>query len=282
MMFTECPSDASRLRDYSRLFSACFPAATKLRRVDYLEWLYLHNPAGPVVGFDAYDSGALAAHYACIPMALRLGGKNCRGILSLNTATHPDYQGRGLFTKLAELTYEAAWNGGCRAVYGVANANSTPGFLRKLGFSLIGPLQAKIGLGGLNADWDRIRNVSTCVEWNDESLRWRVSNPASRVMIRDCDDESVAFSTPYRPGVMAWAQRPAHLADNMERAGSALPSLRLWLGLMPPDAFRPNFYADLPNRLRPSPLILILRVLEPVGSFPINEVYIDFLDFDAF
>ena len=93
------------------------------------------NPAGTVVGFDAWDDVTLAAHYVCVPArVLRWGDAFGRALLSLNTATRPAYQGKGLFTKLAAATYEGAERPkGFECVYGVANANSTPGFHSQAG-----------------------------------------------------------------------------------------------------------------------------------------------------
>ena len=154
MDFQRCGSSPEDLQRYCELFSACFPDAGKLGSVDYLKWLYVDNPEGEVVGFNAIEGDRLAAHYVCVPMRVNIHGASMRVLLSLNTATHPDFQGQGLFTKLAERTYEAGTTDGFHAVYGVANANSTPGFLRKLAFDLISPLESKMGTGLLvEIDW---------------------------------------------------------------------------------------------------------------------------------
>ena len=105
MNLTEARADESSIQKYIELFAACFPGASHYK-AEYLRWLYRANPAGAVVGFDAWDGEILAAHYACVPARMLIGGRACRALLSLNTATHPSYQGKGLFTKLAAATYE--------------------------------------------------------------------------------------------------------------------------------------------------------------------------------
>jgi GNAT superfamily N-acetyltransferase len=107
------------------------------------------NPDGRAVGFDAWDGERLAAHYVCVPARARVDGRLVPVLLSLNTATHPRLPGQGLFTKLAAMTFEAAGEAGFDGVYGVANANSTPGFIRKLGFQLVRPLDARSGWADL-------------------------------------------------------------------------------------------------------------------------------------
>src|SRR5205814_9366938 len=108
--------------------------ATDTFTADGLAWRYRDNPAGQVVGADAWDGARLAAHYVTCPLEARIDGAVVKGLLSLNTATHPDYQGRGLFTTLAEAAYAQGAAAGYGFVIGVANAYSTPGFVRRLAF----------------------------------------------------------------------------------------------------------------------------------------------------
>jgi hypothetical protein len=46
--------------------------------------------------------------------------------------THPNHQGKGLFTKLAKLTYDLAKEEGIEFIFGFPNKNSYPGFIKKL------------------------------------------------------------------------------------------------------------------------------------------------------
>ena len=75
-----------------------------------------------------------------MPIELADGDQPFTGALSLNTAVHERARGGGVFTRLAEETYDKARVRGIRVVVGVANANSTPGFVKRLGFTSIGPL----------------------------------------------------------------------------------------------------------------------------------------------
>jgi GNAT superfamily N-acetyltransferase len=102
LRFSRC--DESKLQDYADLLANSFIDFQP--SVEYLDWLYFQNPRGSVFGFDAYDGDLLVAHYACIPIKINAFRQN--SLLSLNTATHPDYQGRGLFRLLANKTFESA------------------------------------------------------------------------------------------------------------------------------------------------------------------------------
>jgi GNAT superfamily N-acetyltransferase len=277
-------ADDEAIGAYLELFRTCFPAAAHYTR-DYLAWLYRDNPAGPVVGFDAWDGDVLAAHYACVPAHLRVGGAACRGLLSLNTATRPSHQGQGLFTRLAELAYGRGAREGFACVYGVANANSTPGFTRKLGFQLVRPLDALVGWGGsggadLAEAW---RSADFARPWDARDFAWRAANPANPLRAFRCGEGTCALGRTGRFGILASAQLPQPLPVGA-RAGTAWRLRpRLSLGLLPAGCGRSALYRAIPQRLRPSPLNLIYRDLSGADRrIDPRSVYFTFLDFDAY
>lgn len=285
MPLTFQPVDPARLASCEALFRLCFPGAAHLD-ADYLKWLYADNPDGAVVGFDAWDGPTLAAHYACIPARAVIEGAACRVLLSLNTATAPAYQGQGLFTRLATLTYERAAAEGFRAVYGVANANSTPGFLRKLGFTLVCPLQARLGVGRL-FEGDRRNNgnfdpssLDFRREWSPAALAWRQANPLASVSTRARSGASAFYARTRWPLVTASAELPLPaVADD----GPAPTPFRVFIGTVPQGLRLRRTWWPIPEFLKPSPLNLIYRDLQQPGFAPAAErALVSFLDFDAF
>ena len=277
------PNPAS-LSAYAELFNACFPNAEHLNAA-YLRWLYVDNPDGLVVGFDAFSGERLAAHYACIPVHLNLFGQACKGLLSLNTATHPDYQGKGLFTKLASRTYDFAAENGFQGVYGIANANSTPGFVKKLGFTLIGPLEARLGVGSLAIiDWKKAAELAQFQRvWDVDRLHWRSSNPANRVVVaaaNDCEIQIRAATD--KPLISAWARVGGAFAG-VPTSSAALSRGSLFLGLLPTGACRFRWSLNIPERMRPSPLNFIFRALHGSGrAHESSGIICSFIDFDAY
>lgn len=277
-------ADTKSLAAYEGLFQRCFRGASHLD-ARYLSWLYAQNPVGAVIGCDAWDGDVLAAHYVCVPVKAMIAGHPTRVMLSLNTATHPDYQGKGLFTRLADATYELGERMGIDAVYGVANANSTPGFLRKLGFSLVRPLDACIGVGRVDrVDPREVRaNAAFYRDWSPAALEWRIGNPARSYRLVRLDESAIgAEASIGRLGLVAWDELPGASVS-----GASLPraSVRphLHLGLRPAGLRRATGWFDIPTRFRPSPLNLIFKPLRsgievPEGS----SVVLGQLDFDAF
>ncbi|HEB52541.1 MAG TPA: GNAT family N-acetyltransferase [bacterium] len=280
MEFRPVETTPEALASYADLLQTCFPGAAKFTR-DYLDWQYAQNPDGKVVGYDAWAGEQLAGHYVTIPATAHVGGENVRVLLSLNTATHPDHRGKGLFTKLADATYQAGAEQGFDAVYGVANANSTPGFLKKLGFQLIEPLLAKVGCGGLGVDFEQVHERATLRRtWTDASLAWRCRNPHNPIVARG-KGGGTTLRTKGATGTAAWTEVGGRF--DVDSGSRALSPLRLFLGLLPDGSGGLRGYLDIPRRFRPSPLNLIYRSLSGrVAAIEPGSVFLTFADFDAY
>ena len=116
-------------------------------RVDGFRRRYLENPLGRVISFNAFYGDELVAHYACIPYAMNIGGRKSVGLFDMATVTHPEHRGKGLFKRLAKITYEYAKEQGFEFVLGVANANSFPGYMKYFPMTFVGPLEVRMGFG---------------------------------------------------------------------------------------------------------------------------------------
>lgn len=276
--------NAESVERYAALFEQCFPGARHLT-TSYLKWLYVENPVGRAVGMDAFSGDLLAAHYACIPTKVSLDGTSVNALLSLNTATHPDFRGQGLFTKLAALTFDAAAGAGFSAVYGVANANSTPGFTRKLGFQLVRKLDARIGFGRqLSIDWAAALRVAQFRrEWDPLLLAWRTRSPYNPVTTRTrADGVTELYAQTDKRLICSWGEVFASTSVHQKShvPGSIHP--RLFLGIVPPNAMRKNVSFSIPDRFRPSPLNFIFKPLGSEVLIDQNRVIFSFIDFDAY
>jgi GNAT superfamily N-acetyltransferase len=244
-------------------------------------WRYRDNPAGQVVGADAWDGERLVAHYVTCPLEASVDGRIARGLLSLNTATHPDYQGRGLFTTLAEAAYAQGAAAGYEFVIGVANANSTPGFLKRLAFQDVGRLHAGV-LGRLPRRLG-VTPVQFAGHWREELLTWRLINPAGRYTAARHRDLIGVWAQTHLPFV----QCAAFLPDGGQALGprmGAPMAATLFIGLEPRLDLKAHLFWPLPDRFRPSPLNLIWRPLTDSVPRTLNAraVALNFLDFDPY
>lgn len=224
-------------------------------------WQYRDNPDGQVVGFNAWLDGVLAAHYVTIPLVARVHGVEERGLLSLNTATHPVHQGKGLFTKLANATYAHAKEQGFGFVVGVANASSTHGFTKKLGFQLVSPLRAMVGIGPLP-----YRDKQSTLEyervWSDAAVRWRLAQPAYRYKLKRSGDQRMLLSERSQFGARYMlGSFPSERFDGCAPEETGSVRMKAWIGLDPSMRWGGSLYMNVPMRFRPSPLNLIFKDL---------------------
>ncbi len=111
---------------------------TRPRDFDF--WRLFQTPHGVCPTAVALDGEKFAGLYTLWPISLNLGGEVVVGAQSMDTMTHPDYQGKGLFTKLALASYEIAAGRGIKAMYGFPNVNSYPGFVRRLNWDHTGDI----------------------------------------------------------------------------------------------------------------------------------------------
>lgn len=107
------------------------------------------------LGFVAVAGGAIVASYTVFPSIVYIRGAPTLIAQSGDTMTAPEFSGRGLFTKLALLTYELCRQKGVCYVFGFPNRNSAPGFFRKLRWRLHG----RIGTVLLPSPWFWRRHV---------------------------------------------------------------------------------------------------------------------------
>jgi GNAT superfamily N-acetyltransferase len=273
--FVQTGVSESKIKEYSLLLSSVFDKSNKYS-TEFLQWQYALNPNGHVVGFDAYADGVLVAHYVTVPVVYVVDGITTKGLLSLNTATHPQHQGKGLFTQLANRTYELGKTLGYKFIIGVANQNSTHGFLKKLGFYLISPLDVKIGLGNIVVN--NTSNYKIKALWNTESVAWRLKCPGANYFYNG----TTIYSATDKPFIFSKiTEAPKTIAVNQLKKKALLP-IKLWIGVAK-EVKQKGFFLNLPDKLKPSPLNLIFKDLS--DTMPVlkkEDIYFELIDFDAY
>jgi hypothetical protein len=264
----------------SRLLCAVFPHATHLTPA-YLSWLYVANPDGAAVGVNAWHGGELVGHYATVPLRARLFGSEARGAHSLNNGVHPQHRGQGLFPKLGLLTHECNAAAGHEFVIGVPNANTSHVFATTFGFQLVGPLDARLGVGpiarrreALAVDYERV--------WDEPVVRWRLAHPLTAYTLRRRGDRCEVRAPSGRPGIRAllgWV--PAAFAP--PGLGTPGPGADLFIGADPALRWGRSAYVNLPMRVRPAPLNFVFKDLGGAGRrIAFERLRYAALDFDPY
>lgn len=263
--------DEASLRESQALLQMVFKEHADKFTFEYLKWQYAENPVGPIVGFNAYMGNELAAHYVTMPIYMNIEGKKTLGVLSCNTATHPEHRGKRLFSILAEHTYQYAAENGYKFVIGVANANSTHGFIKHLKFKLIGPLTFKIGVGTNiypQCDYTFTRY------WDKEIMDWRLKNPSMKYY-----KNSDLIVSPIKVGFKKLVCHNG--ADLVTLPKLKLRPFNLYIGY----GANPGkgIYVNLPKFIERSPFNLIFRDLTE-GTLPEvtkENILFELMDFDV-
>ncbi len=292
------------------LLAEVFPGA-RVSRPDYLVWLYEESPFGQAIETNLDDELGRAGHYAVVPIAMTRDGVPFAGALSLNTAVHERARGGGTFVRLADETYVKASRQGICGVVGVGNANSTHGFVKRLGFELVMALPATVLIptpgprAGVRSEWvsqaafagDGVAADLTPLLappkhglsrlWTPDTLRWRLSNPTAQYALHRTPDALSVSCRDQRHGVdvaillkiFAAAELPGQTRRALVRAACRFHRTPIALHVGFSDLVRFQG-VSLPTRLREQPLNLIYRVLDESDWSPITRF--EFLDFDAY
>jgi hypothetical protein len=103
---------------------------------DVWDWAYQRNPNGEPIVTLAYENGNLVGHYAIVPMPLSDAKVRKNSYISMTTMVAESHRKLGLFTQLAIENYARAKELGVDFVFGFPNAQSTPGFRKRLNWIL--------------------------------------------------------------------------------------------------------------------------------------------------
>jgi len=113
---------------------------------ELFRWKHLANPFGPSPMWVAVDGDRLAAFRTLLRWEFdEAGHPRQRAARAVDTATHPDYQGRGLFTRLTRHAIDALHAEGADFIFNTPNAQSRPGYL-KMGWVDVGRVPVAVAV----------------------------------------------------------------------------------------------------------------------------------------
>lgn len=158
-------------------------------------WKHLKNPFGKSPVLLAEKDHKIVGVRAFLKWEFSQEGKILKACRAVDTAIHPDFQGKGLFTKLTVDLIDQIKEEGVQLIYNSPNTQSLPGYL-KMGWEKWGklPLKMKFHMGSsgsykeLTSDWTQIQNLIHTIEKKEDStlsykthlipgfLNWRYTN----------------------------------------------------------------------------------------------------------
>ena len=128
-----------------------------IRPPEFFRWKHFENPFGRSLMLVAETDETIIGLRAFMRWRFATGATEMRAVSAVDTATHPDYQGQGVFSTLTSAALEAL-RGEADLVFNTPNEKSLPGYL-KMGWKTVGrvpillrvrrPMAFLLGVGSL-------------------------------------------------------------------------------------------------------------------------------------
>ncbi len=144
----------------------------------FFAWKHLENPVGPSPMWVADGGGSIVAFRTFLRWEwCRPDGSIASAVRAVDTATHPDHQGRGLFTALTMGALDELTAEGVDFVFNTPNEQSRPGYL-KMGWQVIGRPPVRVRPRGLRGLRRLARARVPAEKWSEPAA---FGHPASEV-----------------------------------------------------------------------------------------------------
>lgn len=184
------------------------------------DWAYQRNPNGEPIVTLCYDNSELVGHYAIVPMPLSSATIRKNSYISMTTMVAESHRKFGLFTQLAMENYAKATDLGVDFVFGFPNAQSTPGFRKRLNWILpesdyVATLD-KVELLAMAADGKLNKSDRLSLDFTLPELReWRLSRPGAAYTF----SQGLAYKRHGDSLDLLWWEHPdklVHLPDSVQ------------------------------------------------------------------
>jgi GNAT superfamily N-acetyltransferase len=141
-------------RDHDDRFSSLF------------RWKHLENRFGRSPMWVACDDDRIVGLRTLMRWEFERDGDTVRCVRAVDTATHPEYQGRGIFRQLTLAALPELERDGVQFVFNTPNTQSRPGYL-KMGWNEIGRAAACVRPLSLGGGLRLVRNRVPAAHWSE-------------------------------------------------------------------------------------------------------------------
>jgi GNAT superfamily N-acetyltransferase len=196
------------------------------RYSEFFSWKHSENPFGPSTGWVAVDGAHVVAFRTFMRWEFIRDGEVVRAVRAVDTATHPDYQGRGLFTRLTKIGIDELRAEGVSFVFNTPNDKSRPGYL-KMGWQVVGRVPVDVRLRSVSSVRRVLTSRVSADKWSD-GVSAGVPAPE---MLADTSAIESLLKTVARPGglstrrssaFLSWRYAFAPLGYSVLRAGASI------------------------------------------------------------
>jgi predicted N-acetyltransferase YhbS len=176
--------------------------------LDFFLWKHRQSPFGTSPAWVATEGERIVGFRTFMRWQFERAGETVEAVRAVDTATHPDHQGRGIFSLLTRQALDELADQGVAFVFNTPNDRSRPGYL-KMGWQPVGrlPVAARPRSPGALLRLARARTPAD--KWSAEC---QAGVPAAEAF---SDDQAVAAlldrHTSGSTGALATRRTPAYL-----------------------------------------------------------------------
>jgi hypothetical protein len=175
---------------------------------DFLWWKHHLNPFGVSPAWVACIDNQIVGYRTMMRWTFERSDGCIRAVRAVDTATHPDHQGRGIFSRLTMSALDDLRAEQVPLVFNTPNDKSRPGYL-KMGWQEVGKPPISISLKRLRSIPRVARSMAPAKKWSEQTA---VGLPAHEVLQEDTAIGAVLASLPPPPsGVLRTLRSSAYL-----------------------------------------------------------------------
>ena len=212
--------------DILNLIATSYNRETSSPSTDYWQWKHEANPFGASPCLVAESNGRLVGVRVFLRWNWYSESHCIRTARAVDTATHPDWRGKGVFSRLTMQLVEQMQKEGVSFIYNTPNANSMPGYL-KMGWAPVTRIPLWIRpthiaalagrtLSGIQATAPVLDEFGTVAEV--------LNDPRLPAFLADVTPNDTRYHTAHTPGYLRWRYRDVpgiFYGARLETAGDA-------------------------------------------------------------
>jgi GNAT superfamily N-acetyltransferase len=166
------------------------------RTPELFAWKHRDSPFGPSLMLVAEQDERIVGFRAFMRWRFRAGDRTLAAVRAVDTATHPDHQGQGVFSRLTSAAVDSL-RGDAELVFNTPNSRSLPGYL-KLGWRVAGTMPVRVRPG---RPWQRTRHAAVEAESAATAL---ADADAVSALVEEAGELDGRLATPRDPAYLRW------------------------------------------------------------------------------
>jgi predicted acetyltransferase len=203
------------IREIVPLLKASLGESLMPKSEAYWRWKHVENPFGPSPVLIAKQDGRIIGVRAFMRWQWIQGGKIFKAVRAVDTATHPDYQGKGIFKRLTLSLLDSCKAEGVDFVFNTPNLSSKPGYL-KMGWQEAGKLPILLHTARpFTMMMNAIRKPSfDSIQSPDQSVKHFINHPGLDTLIKNYQEQATSYLvTNYTKDYLRWRYETVTVAN---------------------------------------------------------------------